>query len=291
MAKTSATPPLPASGTAPFSTRPLCGALGAEITGIDLSAPLDDETFNRLRQAYLDHLVLLFRDQSLTPERQVAFTRRFGPVEEHPLRSRRGVEGFPEILVLENRPGQPGARNDFWHSDISFAERPPLGSVLRAIEVPEGYGDTMFCNMYSAFEDLSPGLRNMLDGMRAEHSGAPLARRNNAGESDARPITEVPPAALHPVVRTHPESGRRALYINEYFTQNFEDMTVAESRPLIEYLCAHASRPENVYRHRWRAGDVLMWDNRCAMHYAVRDYDESMPRLMHRTTAAGDRPA
>lgn len=273
-----------------ISVRKLAGALAAEVGGVDLSQPLGDDVLAAVREAFHENLVLLFRGQRVTPARQVAFTRHFGPVEGHPLRSRRGLDEHPEILVLENRPGQPGARNDFWHSDISFAEQPPLGSVLQAIEVPEGRGDTMFCNMYAAYDELSDGMRRMLDGLTALHSGEPLAHRN-ADANDGLPITDVPPPAEHPVVRTHPETGRRALFINEYFTQRFTGMTVEESRPLIEFLCAHATRPENVYRHRWRAGDVLMWDNRCAMHYAVRDYDDTMPRLMHRTTAAGDRPS
>ena len=192
--------------------------------------------------------------------------------------------------MLENRSGLPGARNDFWHSDISFGTEPPLGSVLRAIEVPEGYGDTMFCNMYAAYEAHTPAFRQMLDGLTAAHSAARLAERNRDPGNNGLPIPEVPPAVTHPVVRTHPESGRKALYVNPYFTQRFTGMSDDESRPLLDYLCAEAVRPENVYRHRWRKGDVLMWDNRCAMHYAVMDYDESMVRLMHRTTAAGDRP-
>ncbi len=278
------------AGHETFTLNPLSGALGVEVEGVDLSAPLSNSAFAALRQAFLDHIVLLFRDQDLTPAQQVAFTARFGPVEAHPLASRRGVDGHPEILVLENRPGQPGARNDFWHSDISFAERPPLGSVLRAITALEGRGDTIFCNMYAAYDDLSPGLRGMLDGLVALHSAAPLARRNNEGGNDGRPITDVPEPTAHPVVRTHPDTGRKSLFINDYFTERFADMTIEESRPLIDMLCRRATVPENVYRHRWRAGDVLMWDNRCALHYAVRDYDDTMPRLMHRTTAAGDRP-
>lgn len=270
--------------------RLLSGALGAEVVGIDLSQPMDDAAFAAVHAAFLDHIVLLFRDQDITPAQQIAFTRRFGPVEAHPLRSRRGLETHPEILVLENRPGQRGARNDFWHSDISFGAEPPLGSVLRAVEVPEGYGDTMFCNMYAAYEALSPAFREMLDGLTAEHTAERLAARNRDADNNGQPITDVPPAVAHPVVRTHPESGRKALYVNPYFTQRFSGMRDDESRPLLDYLCTEAVRPENVYRHRWRKGDVLMWDNRCAMHYAVMDYDESMVRLMHRATAAGDTP-
>ena len=149
--------------------RPLSGALGAEVIGIDLSQPLDDIAFAAVHAAFLDHVVLLFRDQQITPAQQIAFTRRFGAVEPHPLHSRRGLDGHPEILVLENRSGLPGARNDFWHSDISFGTEPPLGSVLRAVEVPEGCGDTMFCNMYAAYEAHTPAFRQMLNGLTAAH--------------------------------------------------------------------------------------------------------------------------
>ncbi len=269
---------------------PLAGALGVELRGIDLSRPPDEDTSEAVREAFYGNNVVLFRGQSLSPAEQVGFTARFGAVEQHPLRSRRGVDGFPEVLVLENRPGRPGARNDFWHTDISFAERPPGTSVLQALIVPEGHGDTMFCNMYAAYEELSPGLRRMLDGLTAVHTADALVRRNSEEASDGRPIAEAPEPVAHPVVRTHPETGRKALYINPYFISHFAAMTVAESRPLIDYLSARASRPENVYRHRWREGDVLMWDNRCTMHYAVRDYVDTMKRLMHRTTAAGERP-
>ena len=273
-----------------LQSRPLSGALGAEILSVNLSGDARDALYSSVKRAFLDNVVLLFRGQSLSPAQQIAFTGYLGTVEEHPLRSRRGVDGHPEILVLENREGQPGARNDFWHSDISFAATPPAASVLQALEVPEGHGDTMFCNMYAAYDELSGGMRRMLDGLKAVHTAEPLMRRNNEGTSNANPIHAIPTPESHPVVRTHPETGRKALYVNPYFTSHFEGMTVEESRPLLGYLATHASRPENVYRHRWRKGDILMWDNRCAMHYAVRDYDETMPRLMHRTTAAGDRP-
>ena len=214
----------------------------------------------------------------------------FGPVEPHPLASRRGIEGHPEVLVFENKKGTPGARNDFWHSDISFAEKPPACSVLYARTITEGCGDTMFCNMYHAYDELAEGMRRMLDGLTAMHTSAPLAQRNRAGVSDGRPIADIPPPAEHPAVRTHPETGRKALYVNPYFTSHFAAMTEDESRPLLEFLHLHATRPENVFRHRWRQGDLLLWDNRCAMHYAVYDYDDTKPRLMNRTTAAGDRP-
>lgn len=283
----------PQGSQTPFkriAPRPLCGALGAEITGVDLSQPLDDALFAEIQAAYHEYIVLVFPEQDWTPAQQVAFTARFGPVEEHPLRSRPGLAEHPEVLVLLNKPGTRGARNDIWHSDISFSETPPLGSVLHALQVPEGHGDTMFCNMVKAYAALSPALQAMLRPLKALHSAAGLAARNNAGDNNASPIASVPEPIEHPVVRTHPGNGCLALYVNPWFTERFAGMTVAESRPLLDYLAAEATRPENVYRHRWRRHDVVMWDNRAAMHYAVRDYDEHQVRILHRTTAVGDRP-
>lgn len=278
------------SAAARISVRPLAQLLAAEIAGIDLRQPLDESLLGEVRRAFADHLVLVFRGQDLTPGQQVAFTRYFGPVEPHPLGSRRTADGHSEVLVFENKPGTPGARNDFWHSDISFAEQPPASSLLHARRVTEGYGDTMFSNMYAAYEELSGGLKRILEGLRAVHTSAPLVRRNNENRSDGHPIAEIPAPVEHPVIRTHPVTGRMALYVNPYFTSHFAGMTADESRPILEYLYAEATRHENLYRHQWRQGDVVMWDNRATMHYAIYDYDDGMPRLMHRTTAGGERP-
>lgn len=265
---------------------PRAGTLGAEIVGVDLSKPLDDAVFAEIQDAFHKHLVIVLRDQKIEPDHLAAFTKRFGAVEPHPLGSRRGLDGNPEVMILENKPGKLGPRNDFWHSDISFGAQPPLGSILYSIKITEGRGDTMFCNMYDAYEGLSVGLRSMLDGMTALHSAEKLVQ-----EVPNRLSVDIAPAAVeHPVVRTHVGTGRKALYVNPHYTLNFKDWTPEESQPLLDMLTARATRPENVYRHQWRVGDVLMWDNRCAMHYAVRDYDDTMPRLMYRTTAAGDIP-
>lgn len=265
---------------------PRAGTLGAEIVGVDLSEPLDDAVFAEIQDAFHDHLVIVLRDQKIEPDHLAAFTKRFGAVEPHPLGSRRGLDGQPEVMILENKPGKLGPRNDFWHSDISFGVQPPLGSILYSIKITEGRGDTMFCNMYDAYEGLSKGLRTMLDGMTALHSAEKLVQ-----EVPNRLSVDVAPAAVeHPVVRTHVGTGRKALYVNPHYTLNFKDWTPEESQPLLDMLTARATRPENVYRHQWQVGDVLMWDNRCTMHYAVRDYDDTMPRLLHRTTAAGDIP-
>ena len=269
-----------------ITARPLSGTLGAEIGGVDLSRPIEDQVFAEVREAFHRHLVIVMRDQRIEPEHLVAFTEKFGPAEPHPLGSRRGLGDHPNVMVLENKPGKPGPRNDFWHSDISFDDMPPLGSILYAIEVTEGRADTMFCNMYAAYEGLSAGLKSVLDGTTAQHSAEKLVQ-----EVPNRLSVDVsPPSVTHPVVRTHPGTGRKALYVNPHYTMNFTGWTPEESQPLLDMLTARATRPENVFRHHWRAGDVLMWDNRCVMHYAVRDYDDTMPRLMYRTTAAGDRP-
>jgi taurine dioxygenase len=268
----------------------LGGALGAEIRGVDL-ARLDEAAGVAIREAFHQHLVLVFPDQDLPAGAQIKFTELFGPVEPHPLRTRETVDGFPAVLILENREGQPGARNDYWHSDISHAERPPSTTVLHALKIPDGRGDTMFCNMCRTYEGLSDGLRAVLKGLNALHSGMPTYARS-LEQNDARPIdlAEIKPPRAHPVVRTHPATGRPALFVNPHFTTGFDGMTEEESRPLLDALYEIATRPENVYRHRWRPGDVVMWDNSCAMHYAVMDYTEDMPRLLHRTTAGGDVP-
>ncbi len=266
-------------------------AIGARITGVDLAEPLDDETFDALNEALLDHLVLHFPEQNLTPAAHIAFTERFGAVEPHPLGSRKGHPEFDNLLVLENSANRRGARNDFWHSDISCAPTPPALTVLHAITVPDGKGDTLFCNMYRAWEGLPEDVRIRLDGLTAEHSGEAIRQRNRVADTDGSKDIEVPNPETHPVVRRHPETGGRALYTNRFFTTNFTGMTAEESAPLLELIEAHATVPENVYRHRWRPGDTLVWDNRCTMHFAVYDYDPSEPRRMHRTTAAGDKPA
>tara|TARA_B100000405_G_scaffold101073_1_gene70299 strand:- start:673 stop:1527 length:855 start_codon:yes stop_codon:yes gene_type:complete len=269
-----------------IEVQPRAGTLGAEIKGVDLSTSMNDALFAEIEQAFHQHLVIVLRNQSISPKDLLEFSKRFGSVEPHPLGSRRGLDDHPEVMVLENKPGHLGPRNDFWHSDISFDAKPPLGSILYAITVTEGRADTMFCNMYEAYEGLSVGLRTQLNGMRAMHSAKQLVQE----VPNRLSVNVAPPAVPHPVVRTHPGTGRKALYVNPHYTINFEDWSEDESKPLLDMLIAQATRHENIYRHQWQVGDVLMWDNRCAMHYAVRDYDDTMPRYLYRTTAAGDIP-
>jgi taurine dioxygenase len=273
-----------------ITVTPLSRFIGAEISGADLAQDMSDDAFAVIHQGLLDNLVLLFRNQDIPPAAQIKFTERFGAVEEHPLKARKGHPEFGNMLALENKPSLRGARNDFWHSDISCASEPPALALLQALTVPEGKGDTMFCNMYRAWEELAPDLREKFDTLTASHSGEAIRQRNTAEDTDGNQDMTVPPAETHPVVRRHPETGRRALYTNRFFTTNFTGMSVEESAPLLKAIEAQATQADNIYRHRWRAGDTLMWDNRCTMHYAFYDYDESETRLMHRTTAAGDRP-
>jgi taurine dioxygenase len=273
-----------------FRATPMCGALGAKIEGVDLSKPIDEALAGELRQVLLDHLVIVFPEQDLSPAQQIAFTSVYGKVERHPLYRSNVLQDYPDILVLEHKEGQwINGRNDIWHTDLTFREDPPMAGVLYCKDVREGHGDTMFANMYTAHDSLSPGLKRMLDGMKAEHSAALLRERNNKNSYNV-PIGDIAPPVIHPVIRTHPDSGRKSLFVNPSFITNFVGMTREESLPLLNYLYGVASQPERVYRHRWRVGDVVMWDQRCTMHYVVIDYGPDMHRLMHRTTASGNRP-
>lgn len=274
-----------------ITVTPLTPHIGARVTGVNLAGDIDAETYSVIRKALLDHLVLAFPDQDLPPAQHIAFTERFGAVEPHPLGARKGHPEFENLLVLENNPNRRGARNDFWHSDISCAPTPPALTVLHALAVPQGKGDTLICNMYRAWDMLPGDLKARLDGLTAEHSGDAIRRRNEAAETDGAKDIHVPPPETHPVVRRHPDTGKRALFTNRFFTSNFTGMTPQDSEPLLQLIEEVATRDDNIYRHRWAAGDLLMWDNRCTMHYAVYDYDPAETRRMHRTTAAGERPA
>ena len=220
-----------------------CGAAGAEIGGVDLSKPLEQDTIAEIRRAFLENCVLAFRGQDVSPEKQIAFTGIFGKVEQHPLYRTNSIEGYPEILVLEHKAGQYiNGKNDIWHADITFNEAPPLGSVLQCRAAWEGYADTMFANQYMAYEALSEPLRHMLDGLNAEHSAELLQRRNNA-HSYNKPIKEIAPPVLHPVVRTHPETGRKSLFVNPTFTTRILGLSEEESRcPWISSLTTRSGR-------------------------------------------------
>jgi taurine dioxygenase len=268
---------------------PIAGALGAEIGGVDLAADLPDATVAEIRRAWLEHLVVFFRDQSLTPDRFLAFARRIGEPVEYPFV--KGLDRHPEIIAITKLPHETVNFGGIWHSDTVYLERPPMGTLLVAREVPPYGGDTLFANMYAAYEALSPGMQRLLDGLTAVHSSAladvSKTREDRIKDSgyDAGQDYE----SVHPVVRTHPETGRKALYVNVAHTARFSDMTEEESRPLLQYLFAHSIRPEFTCRFRWRQGSLALWDNRCAMHNPVNDYHGHL-RTMHRITLAGDVP-
>jgi taurine dioxygenase len=272
-----------------IEVQPMPGALGAEITGVDLSTELPDETVAAIRRAWLDHLVVFFRDQPLPPPALLAFARRIGEPVEYPFVA--GIDGFPEIIEVTKLPHETVNFGGIWHSDTVYLERPPMGTMLVAREVPPHGGDTEFANMYAAYEALSPGMRRLLDGLWAINSSA-LAdvsktredRIRDHGAGDDREYV-----AEHPVVRTHPETGRKALYVNVAHTLRFVDMTEEESRPLLQYLFEHSVRPELTCRFQWRVGSIALWDNRCTMHNPVNDY-HGHTRSLHRISLAGDVP-
>jgi taurine dioxygenase len=273
-----------------FDIQPLSPSVGAELLGIDLSDTLSDATVQAIRQALLDHGVIFFRDQTLPPDKFVAFGRRFGELAEYPFV--KGIEGFPEIIAVTKLEHEKVNFGGVWHSDTSYMERPALGSLLVAREVPQTGGDTLFANQYLAYESLSDGLRRLLDGLTAVNTSTKpdVSRaREERIKSDGTKTARTPLAAEHPVVRTHPETGRRALYINAAHTSHFVGMTEEESAPLLEFLFRHQIRPEFTCRFRWREGSVAFWDNRCVQHYPLNDY-HGHRRVMHRITLQGDRP-
>ena len=272
-----------------ISAEPIAGALGAEISGVDLAADLDDATVAEIRAAWLQHLVVFFRDQHLTPERFLVFARRIGTPVEYPFV--KGIEGYPEIISVSKLPHETVNFGGIWHSDTVYLECPPMATLLLAREVPPRGGDTMWANMYAAYEALSPGLRQLLDGLRAVNSSA-LADVSKTREDrirDSGTDADLEYVAEHPVVRTHPETGRKALYVNVAHTARFANMTVEESRPLLRYLFEHSVRPEFTCRFRWAPGSLALWDNRCTMHNPINDY-HGFTRTMHRITLAGDVP-
>lgn len=283
---------------AKIDVRPIAGALGADIFGVDLSKPLDNETFAEIHRAYLENLVVFFHDQHITPQQQMAFGRRFGQLDVHPFA--KGMDGCPEVLrIVKEADDTAGNFGGTWHSDVTFYEKPALGSVLYAREVPAFGGDTLFANMYLAYESLSDGLKRMLDGLTAVHNASKAyglkdsrtVRRHGAGSRsmDVRAGADAEIDTEHPVVRTHPETGRRALFVNHVFTQRFKGWTNEESAPLLEFLYRHAVRPEFTCRFRWRKDAIAFWDNRCTQHHAVNDY-HGQRREVHRVTVCGDRP-
>jgi taurine dioxygenase len=266
-------------------------AFGAEVTGLDLRL-LDDEHVTAVRQALVAHKVLFFRGQDLTDADQVDLGRRLGePTAGHPVASSDTVE-HPEIYDIDSADPE-FSFSDVWHTDVTFVEKPPLGSILRAVRLPSYGGDTSWVDSQLAYESLSAPVQRLVDQLTAVHDGnrewgAYLRRHGNRGNVwDGEQVTELAPVE-HPAVRVHPESGRKGLFVNPGFTSHVVGVSDAESRAILDLLYAHLTKPEHTIRHRWRAGDVGIWDNRSTSHYANRDYTEV--RTMRRITLAGDRP-
>ncbi len=279
----------------PIQVKPISGGLGAEIEGVDLST-LDDTAFAEINQAFLDHQVIFFRDQDITPEQQLNLALRFGDIHYHPYML--GMDDHPEILEIIKEPGETYTFGAAWHTDQMFNPSPAKATMLYAKETPAVGGDTMFSSMYKAYEGLSDAMKAMLKdvktfnvGDRFKNMGGGSRAERYAGNKSmagkvrdpGNQITE----AHHPLFRTHPETGRTGLYIGSH-TQGFEGMRAEEADPIIDYLRRHSIRPEYLCRFRWEPGSMAIWDNRCVQHYAVPDYNER--RRMHRITIAGDVP-
>ena len=268
-----------------IEVEPLTTAVGAEIRGIDLAAPLGEAELGLIRRTLADRGVVFFRDQAMTPSQQIAFAARFAPININRFFAQ--AEGYPEIAEVRKEPGQVKNIGGGWHTDHSYDQIPAMGSVLLARELPPNGGDTLFASMYAAHDALSPGLQATLAGLRAVHSSRHVfgPGRKEADGRYRNPDQAVQDA-VHPVVITHPESGRKALYVNPGFTLRFEGWTDEESRPLLDFLYRHAARPEFQCRFRWREGSLAFWDNRATWHYAANDY-QGERRLLHRITLEG----
>jgi taurine dioxygenase len=274
----------------PLRVEPIAGGLGAEITGVDLAKDLSDAAVVAIRRAWLEHLVVFFRDQDLPPARFLAFARRFGEPIEYPFV--KGLDDFPEIIPVLKLEHERINFGGIWHSDTAYLDVPPMASMLVAREVPAAGGDTEFASMYLAYETLSDGMKRLLQDLRAVNSSAAAdvsRTREDRIKDSARADAKREYSASHPVVRVHPETGRRALYVNVAHTVRFEGMTDEESAPILRYLYHHQVRPEFTCRFRWRPGSLAFWDNRCAQHNAINDY-QGRRRLLHRITLAGDEP-
>jgi taurine dioxygenase len=283
-----------------IEVRPIAGALGAEIGGVDLAA-LDDETFKEIKAAWLEHLVVFFRDQEITPEQQIAFARRFGEIHHHPFM--RGMDEYPDILEIIKEEGDTKAFGEVWHTDQMFNPKPAKATILYAKETPDAGGDTLFANMYLAYETLSEPMQALLQGIKtwnvgdrrklyqADRTGITPDGRyagNDKMTAKLRDPGDLETEAAHPIVRTHPETGRKALYISNH-TQTLQGFKPAEARPIIDFLRSHAVEPEFTCRFRWQVGSLAIWDNRCTQHRALNDYPGKR-RRMHRITIAGDAP-
>lgn len=267
---------------------PVTPVIGAEIRGVDLTRDLSDEQWREIHDAFLRYSVIFFRDQRpMTPEQQIAFGRRFGPLHIHPAAPH--MEGHPEVFVIHAHKDSKIANGEFWHSDVSCDQEPPLGSILQIHTLPPSGGDTLFASMYAAYDDLSPRMKTYLEGLSAVHASEHIyrGRYSDRGVNDAG---KVYPSATHPVIRAHPETGKPSLFVNRTFTTRIESLPEEESRAVLQFLFQHAESPWYQTRFQWRQNDVAMWDNRCTQHMAIWDYWPN-ERKGHRVTVKGDRPA
>ena len=272
-----------------ISVHPIAGTMGAEIRGADL-ANLSDEVFAEIKSAWLECQVAVFRDQTITPEQQIALAHRFGEIHHHPFM--KGMDDYPDILEIVKEPSDSYTFGAAWHTDQMFNPKPAMATMLYAHETPSAGGDTMFSNMYAAYDALSDGMKTMLADVKTWCVGSKQSDRarysaNPVMASKVRDPGDLQTESAHPLIRTHPETGRKALYIGGH-VKRLDGFTEAESKPLVDYLMAHSIRPEFTCRVNWKPGTLTLWDNRCVQHYAVPDYNER--RRMHRITIAGDEP-
>ena len=266
--------------------------LGAEIVGADLSRAMDDETFDAIHGALIAHKVIYFRDQDITPGQQIAFGQRFGEVTVHPIVPH--LADHPEVIVLDNHADNPVFSTDVWHSAETFRAEPPLGSILRCVEIPALGGDTLWADMAAVHDGLSEHMRGFLSGLEAIHDFRNFRHKYADLPPDERharlaELEQAYPNPTHPVIRTHPVSGVKALYVNPQFTIAIKGLRADESRALLDFLCGLAETPEVQFRLRWERHTLAFWDNRATQHYAANDYYPSR-RTMYRVTIKGDRP-
>ncbi len=273
--------------------RRLSNALGAEVCDIDLTKPMSESTFGEIYGAFLKYGILLFRGQNISREQHIEFSARFGELDKHESLPRDRHPDYPELLMVTNKPNDDGTPSESrytgrsWHTDFSYTTTPALGSLLRCFQLPEVGGDTLFANMYMAYDTLSGGMKKLIADLHGIHlSGTRKINVADKGNERRNEVMKLNPPIAQPVVRVHPETGRKAIYLGEK-VKRFDGMTEEESKPLIDYLNKHATQPEFVYRQMWRENDLLIWDNRCTLHQALGDFDETQIRHLERTTVKG----
>ena len=278
-----------------IDVKPISGVLGAEIFGVNLANDISEETFAEIYQTWLDHLVIFFRDQDITPEHYLKFAKKFGEIHTHPLM--KGMDDYPEVLEIVKTEDDTYTFGNTWHTDQIFTEQPAKASMLYAKEVPPYGGDTLFANMYAAYDALSDGMKSMLYNLQTLNKGDNFKRRGlsraerYAGRTSMKlkeKPDDRPTEAIHPLVRTHPETKRKSLYISVH-TETLEDFGETEADVIIDQLREHAMKPEFVCRFPWEVGSIALWDNRCTQHYAMGDY-QGFRRRMHRLMIKGDTP-